>query len=91
MSVCDTIASKFFVWTLQGLTDATFGFGNASFCPVFEKEAPVGFKNGKIEEVFVGTDPIFLFEVTDSDLDLWGDCKKGVLVDTLETVFVSST
>ena len=90
MSVCDTIASKFFVSSPQGLANATFGFSKASFCPIFEK-APVGFKNGKIEEVFVETDPIFLFEFTDKDFDLRGDCKKGVLVDTLETVFVSST
>ena len=88
--ICTASFSKIF-GSLQDLAAATFGFSKASFCSIFE-EAPVGFKNGTIEGFFVGPDPFpgLLLEVVDRDLDLRGDCKTGVLVDTLETVFVSS-
>ena len=82
MSVCDTIASKFFVsqWVLAAVT---FGFSRASFCLIFV-EAPVGFKKGRIERFFVGSDPFpdLHFEVTDRDLDLREDLVLTISVSS---------
>ena len=89
MRVWDTVA------LLQGSAAVAFGFSKVSFGPPLEPflEAPMGFKNCKIEGGFVGSDPILdLFEAAERDLDLRGlDLLCSLATAGVGTVFISST
>ena len=87
MRVWETVAS------LQGSAAVTFDFSKVSFPlePFFE--APMGFKNCKIEGIFVGSDPNSgLFEATEEGLDLRGlNLLCSLATAGIGTDFISNT
>ena len=89
MRVWETVAS------LQGSAAVTFDFSKVSFTFPLEPffEAPMGFKNCKIEGFFVGSDPISdLFEATEEGLDLRGlNLLCSLATAGIGTDFISNT
>ena len=89
MRVWDTVAS------LQDSAAVTFDLSKVSFSFPLEPffEAPMGFKNCKIEGFLVGSDPISgPFEATEEGLDLRGlNLLCSLATAGVGTVFISNT